>query len=90
MRRLFALLLVLLPLPVAALEVRGHPGDFVYAYEVDAARGLYTVVLQNVAVVQKEGEPVTLDSIEIQAVSGGQPVQALIVRRPTSRRAPSA
>ncbi len=79
MRRLFALLLVLLPLPVAALEVRVHPGDFVYAYEVDAARGLYTVVLQNVAVVQKEGEPVTLDSIEIQAVSGGQPVQTLTV-----------
>ena len=79
MRRLFALLLVLLPLPVSALEVRVHPGDFVYAYEVDAARGLYTVMLQNVAVVQKEGEPVTRDSIEIQAVSGGQPVQTLIV-----------
>jgi murein DD-endopeptidase MepM/ murein hydrolase activator NlpD len=79
MRRLFALLLVLLPLPAAALEVRVHPGDFVYAYEVDASRGLYTVVLQNVAVVQKEGDPVTLDSIEIQAVSGGQPLQTLIV-----------
>lgn len=79
MRRLFALLLVLLPLPAAALEVRVHPGDFVYAYEVDAARGLYTVVLQNVAVVQKEGDPVTLESIEIQAVSGGQPVQTLTV-----------
>ena len=79
MRRLFALLLVLLPLPAAALEVRVHPGDFVYAYEVDATRSLYTVVLQNVAVVQKEGEPVTLSSIEIQAVSGGQPVQTLIV-----------
>lgn len=80
MRRLFALLLVLLPLPAGALEVRVHPGDFVYAYEVDAARGLYTVVLQNVAVVQKEGDPVTLESIEIQAVSGGQPVQTLTVR----------
>ena len=57
MRRLFALLLVLLPLPVAALEVRVHPGDFVYAYEVDPARGLYTVVLQNVAVVQRRESP---------------------------------
>jgi murein DD-endopeptidase MepM/ murein hydrolase activator NlpD len=79
MRRLFALLLVLLPLPAAALEVRVHPGEFVYAYEVDAARGLYTVMLQNVAVVQKEEEPFTLDSIEIQALSGGHPVQTLIV-----------
>ena len=79
MRRIFALLLVLLPLPAAALEVRVHPGEVVYAYEVDPARGLYTVVLQNVAAVQKEGGPVTLDSIEIQAVSGGQPVQTLTV-----------
>lgn len=79
MRRLFALLLVLLPLPAAALEVRVHPKDFVYAYEVDVTRGLYTVVLQNVAVVQKEGDPVTLESIEIQALSGGQPLQTLIV-----------
>lgn len=79
MRRLFALLLVFLPLPATALEVRVHPKDFVYAYEVDASRGLYTVVLQNVAVVQKEGAPVTLESIEIQALSGGQPVQTLIV-----------
>jgi len=79
MRRIFALLLVLLPLPAATLEVRVHPGEVVYAYEVDPARGLYTVVLQNVAAVQKEGSPVTLDSIEIQAVSGGQPVQTLVV-----------
>ncbi|HKI01226.1 MAG TPA: M23 family metallopeptidase [Thermoanaerobaculia bacterium] len=79
MRRIFALFLLLLPLPAAALEVRVHPGDFVYAYEVDPARGLYTVVIQNVAVVQKEGGPVTLESIEIQAVSGGQPAQTLFV-----------
>jgi len=79
MRRIFALLLVLLPLPVAALEVRVHPKDFVYAYEVDPTRGLYTVVVQNVAVVQKEGAPLTLESVEIQAVSGGQALQTLVV-----------
>jgi murein DD-endopeptidase MepM/ murein hydrolase activator NlpD len=79
MRRIFALLLVLLPLPGAALEVRVHPADVVYAYEVDPARGLYTVVLQNVAVVQKEGGAVTVDSLEIQAVSGGQILQTVII-----------
>jgi hypothetical protein len=79
MRRIFALLLVFLPLPASALEVRVHPKDFVYAYEVDPARGLYTVVVQNVAVVQKEGAPVTLESVEIQVVSGGQASQTLVV-----------
>jgi murein DD-endopeptidase MepM/ murein hydrolase activator NlpD len=79
MRRIFALLLVLLPLPGAALEVRVHPADVVYAYEVDPARGLYTVVLQNVAVVQKDGGAVTVDSLEIQAVSGGQILQTVVI-----------
>ena len=90
MRRLFALLLVLLPLPAAALEVRVHPGDLVYAYEVDPARGLSTVVIQNIALVQRDGEPVTLESIEIQALSGGQPLQTLIVPAADLDRAPSA
>ncbi len=79
MRRIFALLLVLLPFPGAALEVRVHPADTVYAYEVDPARGLYTVVLQNVAIVQKDGGPVIVDSLEIQAVSGGQVLQTVVI-----------
>jgi murein DD-endopeptidase MepM/ murein hydrolase activator NlpD len=79
MRRILALLLILLPSSLAALEVRVHPGEVVYAYEVDPARGLYTVMLQNVAVVQKDGGAVTLDSLEIQAVDGGQAVQTLVV-----------
>jgi murein DD-endopeptidase MepM/ murein hydrolase activator NlpD len=79
MRRILALLLILLPSSLAALEVRVHPGDVVYAYEVDPARGLYTVVLQNVAVVQKDGGPVILDSLEIQAVDAGQAVQTVVI-----------
>jgi hypothetical protein len=83
MRRILALLSILLPMPVAALEVRIHPGEVVYAYEVDSARGLYTVVLQNIAVVQpdgqKDGGPVTVEFLEIQAVSNGQAVQTLVI-----------
>lgn len=79
MRRIFALLLVLLPLPAAALEIRVHPADVVYAYEVDPARGLYTAVVQNVAIVQKDGAAVTVDSLEVQAVSGGQILQTIVI-----------
>jgi len=69
----------LLPTDLAALEVRFHPGEVVYPYEVDPARGLSTVLIQNIAVVEREGGPVTLDSLEIQALSGGQIVQTQIV-----------
>ncbi len=57
MRRLLALSLILLPLPLAALEVRVHPGEVVYAYEADPAHWPFTVMLQNVAIVQKDGAP---------------------------------
>jgi murein DD-endopeptidase MepM/ murein hydrolase activator NlpD len=79
MKRLLLPTLLLLSLPLAALEIRVQPGEVVYAYEVDPARGLYTVMLQNVAVVQKEGGPVTLESLEIQAVNGGQAVQTVVI-----------
>lgn len=79
MRKLPLLLLSLLPVQAAAVEVRFHPGDAVYTYEVDPGRGLSTVVLQNVAVVQTDAEPVTLESLEIQAVSKGQVTQTQIV-----------
>lgn len=73
------LTLLLLPLPAAAIEVRVHPGEVVYTYEVEPQRGLSTVQLQNIAVVQPEGAPVTIDSLEIQAIRDGQAVQTLVV-----------
>jgi murein DD-endopeptidase MepM/ murein hydrolase activator NlpD len=82
MRRLPLFLLALsslLPLDLAALDVRFHPGEVVYPYEVEPNRGLSTVVLQNIALVQREGAPVTLESLEIQVRSGGQTVQTQTV-----------
>lgn len=69
----------LIPLHLTALEVRFHPGQVVYTYEVDPARGLSTIVLQNIAVVRKDGPPVTIESLEIQALFDGQPVQTMTV-----------
>lgn len=75
----FLTLASLLPLPLAALDVRFHPGEVVYTYEVDPTRGLSTVVLQHLAFVQRDGGPVTLESVEIQVLAGGQTVQTQIV-----------
>lgn len=82
MRRLPLLSLSLfltLPPALGALEVRFHPGEVVYPYEVDPARGLSSVVLQHIAFVQRDGGPVTLDSVEIQVLAGGQAVQTQTV-----------
>lgn len=79
MRWIVVLTLLLTPFRLAALEVRVHPADVVYAYEAEPARGLYTVVVQNIAVIQKDQQPVTLDSLEIQAMFQGQVLQTLIV-----------
>lgn len=69
----------LFPLDLVALDVRFHPGEVVYTYEVEPTRGLSTVVLQNVAIVQREGASVTLESLEIQVLSAGQTVQTQTV-----------
>jgi murein DD-endopeptidase MepM/ murein hydrolase activator NlpD len=82
MRWILAFVFAFTPLQLAALEVRVYPADVVYPYEAEPARGFYTVVLQNVAVVQREGGAVTLDSLEVQAVSQGQVLQTLVIPAP--------
>jgi hypothetical protein len=61
-RPFVGLSLLFASLPAAALEVRVHPAEVVYAYEVDPARALSTVVLQNMAVVQPKDQPGELPS----------------------------
>jgi murein DD-endopeptidase MepM/ murein hydrolase activator NlpD len=75
----FLALSSLLPTDLAALEVRFHPGEVVYTYEVDPTRGLSSVVLQHTAFVQRDGGPVTLESVEIQVLADGQTVQTQVV-----------
>jgi murein DD-endopeptidase MepM/ murein hydrolase activator NlpD len=77
--RPIVLMLLLLPLPAAALELRVHPGEVVYTYEVEPQRGLSNVFLHNIAVVQPEGGAVTIESLEIQVLRDGQAVQTLLV-----------
>lgn len=55
-----------------ALEVRIHPADYVYSYPVERQRGLYSAVVQNVAVWSPDST-CTLNAIDVQALRGGQP-----------------
>ncbi|MGO9093667.1 MAG: M23 family metallopeptidase [Bryobacteraceae bacterium] len=56
----------------AALEVRVHPADYVYSYPAEQQRGLYSAIVQNIAVWSTDAT-VALDAVDIQALRGGQP-----------------
>lgn len=77
MRFVVAIVMMLLAAPLPALEIRVHPGKELYLYETDARRGLSTVMLQNVAVVQNEGEAVSLRSLTIELVAAERVRQTL-------------
>ncbi|HKH48163.1 MAG TPA: M23 family metallopeptidase [Thermoanaerobaculia bacterium] len=76
---LFLTLASLLPADLAALDLRFHPGEVVYTYQTSPLKDLSTVVLQNIALSQRDGGAVTLESVEVQARAGGQAVQTLII-----------
>jgi len=60
----------------AALELHVHQADYVYSYPVERQRGLYSVVIQNVAVWNPDST-CTIDALEMQALRGGQPALTL-------------
>lgn len=55
-----------------ALEVRFYPGDYVYAYQLDAAHGSSSVIIQNIAIINDGAAPVALDSVSIDLMSGAR------------------
>jgi murein DD-endopeptidase MepM/ murein hydrolase activator NlpD len=63
-----------------ALEIRFYPSKQVRAYEVDAARGIRSVVLQNVAIVNDEDGEVTVSEVDIEALSSGVVAETRVLR----------
>ena len=57
-----------------------HQADYVYSYPVERQRGLYSVVIQNVAVWNPDAT-CTIDALEMQALRGGQPALTLTLGR---------
>jgi len=54
-----------------ALEVRFYPADKVRAYELDADRGVRSVVLQNVAIINDGEKDVTLSQVILEVTERG-------------------
>ena len=61
-----------------AQEVRVYPADYVYSYPVEQQHGLYSAMIQNVAVWSQDAA-CTIEAMDLQALRGGQPVVTLTV-----------
>jgi murein DD-endopeptidase MepM/ murein hydrolase activator NlpD len=55
----------------AALEFRSYPSKQLYSYELDAAHGLRSVVLQNVALINDDETDVTLSRVDLELTAVG-------------------
>ncbi len=55
-----------------ALDIRFHPGERVYAYQLDGQRGTNSVLVQNIAVINDGAAPLALQSAALELMSGGQ------------------
>lgn len=61
-----------------AQEVRVYPANYVYSYPVEQQHGLYSAMIQNVA-VWSQNAACTIEAIDLQALRGGQPVLTLTI-----------
>jgi murein DD-endopeptidase MepM/ murein hydrolase activator NlpD len=78
MSRLAGILTVFLTaLTLSATEVRVYPGEYVYVYEVEPQRGLYSVILQNIAILHPEDGSLTVEGLTIEAMRSGRVRDAL-------------
>ncbi len=83
LRHAFALSLLLSSAAAfgAGLEVRFYPGKKLYAYELEARRGLSSALLQNAAIVNTTAAAVTLEKIEIEILRSIEPADAIQTHR---------
>ena len=85
MRRMLTSLAAVLGLLVAldsaqALEIRFYPSKQVRAYELDAAHGLRSVVLQNVAIVNDSDADITVSQVDIEVTAAGVAMETRALR----------
>ena len=83
MRRIL-MLLTALGLLVAlgsaqAVEIRFYPAK-VRPYELDATRGLRSVVLQNMAIINDGKTDVTISQVELEVIERGVPYESKMLR----------
>ena len=78
MRRIIAATLFLLAFASSAsaaeATLRAYPGGPLHAFPLESARGLQSLMLHNVAVINTTGAPVTVALLELEMMRGGEAV----------------
>ena len=71
----FSALLLFLTMPAVAhaLEIRVAPSDYVFLNENNRLKGIYDVMLQNIAVINDSKEDIVLERMEIMGLEYGVP-----------------
>lgn len=79
MQRLFAATLFLLAVSTSAnaaeASLRAFPAGPLHAFPLDSARGVQSLMLHNVAVINTTEAPVTLATVELEVMRGDDPVE---------------
>ncbi len=70
--------------PVGAAEptVRAYPHGPLYAYPLDSMRGVQSLLLQNAAVINTTGAPLTVGSVTFELLRGGQVIETRVLTGP--------
>lgn len=63
-----------------ALDIRFYPSKQLRAYELDAAHGLRSVVLQNVAIVNDSDADITVSQVDIEVTAAGVAMETRALR----------
>jgi multidrug efflux pump subunit AcrA (membrane-fusion protein) len=83
MRRLIAATLLLMAMATGAhaadATVRAFPAGPLNAFPLDSVRGVQSLMLHNVAVINTTGAPVTLATLEFELLRGGEPVERRVL-----------
>jgi len=58
--------------PIDALDVRFYPGGSLYTYELDNAHGASSLLIHNIAVINRGPASVDMKSVELELRSGGR------------------
>jgi murein DD-endopeptidase MepM/ murein hydrolase activator NlpD len=75
-----AVFALLVALDTQALEIRFYPSQQLRAYELDAARGIRSAVLQNVAIVNNDAADVTVSQVELESTAAGVAYESRVLR----------
>lgn len=74
------------PASAADPEIRAYPAGTLHAYPLDSVRGVQSLVLQNAAVINTTGAPMTVGEVRFELLRGGQVIETRSLTGPDVER----